>query len=48
MGGDGYALLRAESEAPRAQLRSMVNLVRADLLWRSPGKIGDGDNSCCA
>jgi hypothetical protein len=36
MGGDGYALLRAESDTPLAQLRSRENRARSDLPRRSP------------
>jgi hypothetical protein len=36
MGGDGYALLRAESDTPLAQLRSRENLARSNLPRRLP------------
>jgi hypothetical protein len=36
MGGDGYALLRAQSDTPLAQLRSRENRARSDLPRRSP------------
>jgi hypothetical protein len=39
MGGDGYALLRAESDTPLAQLRSRENRARSDLPRRSPSDI---------
>ncbi len=36
MGGDGYALLRAESDTPLAQLRSREKRARSDFPRRSP------------
>jgi hypothetical protein len=39
MGGDGYALLRAESDTPLAQLRSRENRARSDLPRRSPSDV---------
>jgi len=42
MGGDGYALLRAESDTPLAQLRSKENLARSSLARRVPKGIGEG------
>jgi hypothetical protein len=42
MGGDGYALLRAESDTPVAQLRSKGNLARSSLARRVPKDVGEG------
>lgn len=48
MGGDGYALLRAKSDTPLAQLRSRENLGRSSLVRRVPNGIGRGSEGCTA